>query len=213
MVEISLSCQPGKEGNTLVFPYTVRNAGGVDVYVMDAMPGVDSATRMAAPNPQSVLVIHGPGEDATIGRFIAPLPTDRRVAMPIIPLARHLPRGTTLEGQLKVTLPLAEASPYFADLTLRQYEVVTIRGVVFSIGYWEAGVDGLAALPCEYAPNLFTVVTRNTARSARRVSQRFPVRALQLFRRIDEFPREIAAGSDVAMTEGELLASRITAAA
>jgi len=36
------------------------------------------------------------------------------------------------------------------------------------------------------------VVTRDTVRSARLVSQRLPVRSLQLFRRTDEFPRAIA---------------------
>jgi hypothetical protein len=211
MVQINLSCRPGKEGDTLIFPYTVENPNGVDVYVMDAMPAVDAATRAAVVNPRAVSVIHGPGTDATTGRFIAPLPTDRRVAMPVIPLARRLPHGGTFEGRVELTLPLAETSPYFADLTLRQYEVVTITGVVFTIGFWVAGEDSLAALPCEYAPDLFTVITRNTVRSAHRVSQHFPVRALQLFRRTDAFPRALADGAGVAMTEGELLASRITA--
>jgi hypothetical protein len=213
MAQISLSCRPGKEGDKLIFPYTVENPSGVDVYVMDAMPTVDAATRAAAVNPRVVTVIHGPGTDATTGRFIAPLPTDRRVAMPVIPLARRLPHGGTFEGRVELALPLAETSPYFADLTLRQYEVVTITGVVFTIGFWVAGEDGLAALPCDYAPDLFTVVTRNTVRSARRVSQRFQVRALQLFRRTDAFPRTLADGAEVAMKEGELLASRITAPA
>jgi hypothetical protein len=210
MVQINLSCRPGKEGDTLVFPYTVQNTSGVDVYVMDAMPTVDAATRAAAVNPRAVPVIHGPGTDATTGRFIAPLPTDRRMAMPVIPLARRLPHGGTFEGRVELALPLAETSPYFADLTLRQYEVVTITGVVFTIGFWVAGEDGLAVLPCDYASDLFTVITRNTVRSAHRVSQHFPVRALQLFRRTDVFPRVLADGSGVAITEGELLASRIS---
>jgi len=49
-----------------------------------------------------------------------------------------------------------------------QYEVVTITGVVFSIGFWLAGEDGLAVLPWDYAPNLFTVIAHNTVRSAHR---------------------------------------------
>jgi len=92
MVQIRLSCRPGKEGNTLVFPYTVENPSGADVYVMDAMPTVDAATRRCHQS-RVVPVIHGPGTDATIGRFIALLPTDRRVSMPVIPLARRLPHG------------------------------------------------------------------------------------------------------------------------
>ena len=189
LVDLRLTCQPGKEGKVLVFPYKVQNQGNVDAYVMDAIASVDGSSRAAKANAQSVVVLAGPGDDATIGKFIAPLPTDRRIAMPVIPLARRLAPGATLEGRIQIALPLAETSPYFGDLPLRQYEVVEIKGVVFTIGYWIAGTDGLAALPVEYAPDLFTVVTRNTARSAARVSQRFPTTSLQLFKRTDPFPR------------------------
>ena len=200
---------PARNATHSSSPIRWKTPSSVYVYVIDAMPTVDATTRAAAVNPRVVPVIHGPGTDATIGRFIAPLPTDRRVAMPVIPLARRLPHGGTFEGRVELALPLAETGPYFADLTLRQYAVVTITGVVFTIGFWVAGEDGLAALPCNYAPDLFTVVTRNTVRSAHRKSQRFAVRALQLFRRTDAFPRTLADGREVAMAEGELLASRL----
>lgn len=209
VVDLRLSCQPGKEGKLLVFPYKVQNQGNVDAYVMDAIASVDGASGAAKANAQSVVVLAGPGEDATIGKFIAPLPTDRRIAMPVIPLARRLAPGAALEGRIEIALPLAEASPYFGDLPLRQYEMVEIKGVVFSIGYWAAGADGLAALPVEYAPDLFNVVTRNTVRSARRVSQHFPTRSLQLFKRTDQFPRGILGDPGPAAAEGDMLASRI----
>jgi hypothetical protein len=191
VADIRLSCQPGKEGNLLVFSYQVENQGTAEAYLMDAVASIDSASGLAKPNPQSAVVLAGPTEDAILGKFMAPLPTDRRIAMPVIPLARPLAVGGTLQGRIGVPLPLAEASPYFADLPLRQYEVVEIKGVIFRIGYWVAGVDGMAALPLEEAPELFTVVTRNTLRSARCVSQRFPTRSLQLLRRTDQFPRSI----------------------
>ena len=189
--DISLSCQPGREGQSLVFPYTLHNLGSAGAYVMDGLVGVDDATGEPKANPQSIVVLHGPGDDATVGKFIAPLPTDRRVAMVVVPLARHVPAGGVLEGRVEIPMPLAETSPYFGDLPLRQYEIVEISGVVFSIGYWVAGIDGLAALRTEFAPEFFSVVTRNTVRSARLVSQRFPVRSLQLFRRSDAFPRAV----------------------
>lgn len=191
VANIRLSCQPGKEGNLLTFSYTVENQGTVEAYLMDAVASIDSASGSAKPNPQSFVVLAGPAEDAILGKFMAPLPTDRRIAMPVTPLARPLAAGGTLQGRIEVPLPLAEASPYFADLPLRQYEVVEIKGVIFTIGYWVAGVDGIAALPLDDAPELFTVVTRNTMRSVRWVSQRFATRSLQLLRRTDQFPRSI----------------------
>jgi hypothetical protein len=190
-VDIRLSCRPGKENQSLVFPYVVENAGTVDVYLMEAVANIDSMSGSAKPHPQSVVVLAGPGEDAILGKFMAPLPIDRRIAMPITPLARPLAAGGNLQGRIEVPLPLAEASPYFADLPLRQYELVEIKGVIFTIGYWVAGVDGMAALPLEDSPQLFTVVTRNTLRSARWVWQRLAARSLQLLRRTDQFPRSI----------------------
>ena len=123
------------------------------------------------------------------------MPTDRRIAVPVLPLARHLPAGARLEGQIEIPIPLAETSPYFPDLTLRKYQVVDLKGVVFTIGYWPAGADGLVASPADYAPELFVVVTRNTGRSARRVWQRFPTTGLQIFKRTDAFPRSLAPSS------------------
>ncbi len=207
VADLRLDCRPGKEGKLLVFPYTVRNHGAIDAYVMDHSCNMDTPAPSAKPNPQAVVVLHGPGDDVTVGKFIAPLPTDRRIAMPVIPLARLLAPGATLEGRIEIPMPLAETSPYFADLPLRQYEVVEVRGLIFAIGYWIAGVDGLAALPLDDAPELFAVVTRNTVRSARLLTQHFPTRSLQLFRRTDQFPREIPGGFGFAAAEDNVMVS------
>jgi hypothetical protein len=190
--DLRLSCQPAKVSGVLLFPYTLENRGNVDVYAMHALPGQDRATGEVRVNDQAAVVILGGDGDAILGKFAAPLPTDRRIAVPVLPLARHLPAGARLEGRIEIPIPLAETSPYFPDLTLRKYQVVDIRGVVFTIGYWLAGVDGLVANPADYAPELSVVVTRDTRRSARRVSQRFPTTGLQIFKRTDAFPRALA---------------------
>jgi len=191
VASLRLSCRPGKAGNRLSFPYTIQNLGPTDVYVMNAMPGIDPATREARANDQAAVVILGADGNVVVGKFIAPLPTDRRIAVPVIPLARHLPAGGSLDQRLEIPAPLAETSPYFPDLPLRRYEIVDIKAVVLTIGYWPAGADGLVAAPADYAPDLFIVVTRNTMRSAQRVSQRFPTTGLQLFKRTDAYPRSL----------------------
>jgi hypothetical protein len=184
---LRLSCRPSKADNVLMFPYTLENQGPGEVYAMHALPG--AAGGEARANDTAAVVIAADGGDAIIGKFAAPLPTDRRIARMVFPLARLLPAGATLEGRVEIRLPLAETSPYFPDLTLRQYEIVDIKGVLFTIGYWLTGGDGLDATPVNDAPDLFAVATRDTLRSARRVSQRFPTTGLQLFRRTDAFPR------------------------
>ena len=186
---LRLVCRPTKAGNVLVFPYTLENQGPADVYAMHALPRVDPESGEAQASDTAATVIAAEDGEAIVGKFAAPLPTDRRIAVPVFPLARRLAAGASTEGRIEIPLPLAETSPYFPDLPLRRYEIVDIRAVVLTIGYWIAGADGLVATPAEYAPDLFTVVTRNTLKSALRVTQRFPTTSLQLFKRTDQFPR------------------------
>jgi hypothetical protein len=188
---LKLDCRPSKAGNLLLFPYVLENLGPGEVYAMHALPSADSATHAAQANDTAAIVIAGDNGDVIIGKFVAPMPADRHIAVQVFPLARRLPVGAKLEGRIEIPLPLAETSPYFPDLTLRGYEMAEIKGVALTIGYWIAGNDGLAAFPAEYVPDLFIVETRNTARSAQRVSQRFPTTGLQLFRRTDAFPRAL----------------------
>ncbi len=189
---LRLVCRPSKAGNVLRFPYTLDNVGPTDVYAMHAMPASDPASGDARADETAATVIAGPDGDAIVGKFVAPLPLDRRIAVPVMPLARRLPPGGSLEGSIEIPLPLAETSPYFADLPLRRYEIVDIRAMVVTIGYWVAEHDNLVAAPAGYAPDLFVVVTRNTLKSALRVTQRFPTTGLQLFRRTDQYPRPLA---------------------
>jgi hypothetical protein len=209
VTDLRLSCQPGKEGQGLVCDYRVENLGPTEAYVMHALPGIDPESRAARANDQALVVILGSDGDVIVGKFVAPLPTDRRVAMPVFPLARRVSAGQAIESRLVIPLPLAEGSPYFGDLPLRRYEMVDIQAVVFTIGYWAAGTDGLVALAGDHAPELFTVVTRDTARSAALVTQRFPTRGLQLFKRTDQFPRVIALAADA---RGVAPVSRVAAA-
>ena len=187
--DLRLTCRPGKSGDRLTFAYSLQNNGPGEVFIMDALPSLDPASGDPRAVEQPAVVILRPDGDVMLGRFLAPPPIDRRVAIPAIPLARRLPPGATLERQLEVPLPLAETSPYFPDLTLRRYKPVEIKGVLFAIGYWAAGDEGVLAAPAEYAPGLCVIGTRNAPRAARRVSQRFATTALQLFQRDDAFPR------------------------
>ena len=190
--DLRLNCQPSKAGGTLLFPYTLENRGNVDIYAMHALPSKDPASGEMRANDQAVVVILGDDGDVVLGKYAPPLPIDRRMAYPVLPLTRHVPAGARLEGRIEIQIPLAETSPYFPDLTLRKYQAVDIKAVVFTIGYWLAGVDGLVASPADYGPELFVVATRDTRRSARRVFQRFPTTRLQIFKRTDAFPRTLA---------------------
>jgi hypothetical protein len=126
--DLRLSCQPSKVGGALLFPYTVENRGSADVYAMHALPSTDPATGEARANDQAVVVILGAEGDVILGKFAAPLPTDRRMPSRYCPW-RHLPAGARLEGRIEIPIPLAETSPYFPDLSLRKYQVADISGL------------------------------------------------------------------------------------
>ncbi len=187
--QVRLTCRPGKNGNVLTFDYTIENQGPGEIYAMDAIPSVKRGDPAAKADFNAAVIILNAQGDAIVGKFIAPLPTDRRVAVPVVPLARRVAGGASLQSKIEVPLPFAETSPYFPDLLLRQYEAVEIKGVVFTIGYWPAGADNLFAAPVDYAPDLLTVMTRTTIQSARSAWQRFPTTGLQLYKRTDAFPR------------------------
>lgn len=188
---LRLSCRPAKAGNLLVFPYTLENQGPEPVYVIDALPATDPASREAKANELAAIVIADAGGDAVVGKFLAPLPIDRRIAVPVAPLVRRLAAGANIEGRIEIPVPLAETSPYFPDLTLRAYEVVDIKGVQLTIGYWPELPQDIVVRQSPYGVQFLSIVGAELPRYARRVTQRFPTTGLQLFRRTDLFPREL----------------------
>jgi len=190
--DLKLSCRPGKEGHKLVFDYSLHNLGQSDVYVMHAVPSIDPATKAPRADDKAVCVILNAEGDVIIGKFVPPVPANRRVAVPVMPLALRLAAGDMLERRLEVAEPLAETSPNLPDLTLRQYELVDIDAVVFAIGYWVSGAPGIAVAPSPDAPGLFSVIASRAGAGSALVLQRFLTHGLQVFRRTDEFTRSLA---------------------
>jgi hypothetical protein len=186
---VGLACRPDRVGNKLVFAYSVTNHGRADVYVMDALPKVDPETRQAGVDPNAAVIWLGADGFAHILRGIAPLPPGRQVTVRIIPLAAKLPPGGVLERALEVPLPLAEIDPYHPDLPLREYVLTDIQGVVFAVEFIASTVEGFAAEPVDFAPELYRVRGNNTIGQTQRVACTFPSRQLQIMKRSDDFPR------------------------
>ncbi|MFO1158071.1 MAG: hypothetical protein U1E60_04465 [Reyranellaceae bacterium] len=186
---VTLNCQPTRDGDALVFPYTLTNNTGGDIYVLDALPEFDAATGQARVNLNSAVIARGEDGFAHILRGIAPLPTDKDVAVRIIPLATKLPQGGTLQRRFTATEPLHETGPYHPDLPLSKYRLREIKGVVLTVHYLAASAEGFGAAPVDYAPDLFRVFAKNTVGSTRAVSCQLPARGLSILVRTDAFPR------------------------
>jgi hypothetical protein len=186
---VALACRPDRAGNKLLFPYTVTNHGTGEVYVMDALPGADAATRQATIDRHAAVIWLGADDFAHVLRGIPPLPEDRDILGHVIPLAARLPPGGTLQRTLEVPLPLAETSPYYPDLPVRQYELTDIQGVVLTVEFLRASAEGFRAEPAAGAADLYDVWSRDLFRQVERVSCTFPSRQLQILKRPGEFPR------------------------
>jgi hypothetical protein len=186
---VTLDCRPTREGDTLVFPYTITNMSGGDIYVLDALPEMDPATGQARVNLNSAVIARGEDGFTHILRGIAPLPPDRTVSVRIIPLATRLPAGSTLDRRLTIGLPMHETGPYHPDLPIDKYRQRDIRGVVLTAHYLAASVEGFGAVPVDFAPGLFRVFAQNTVGQTSSVSCQLPARGLSILVRTDDFPR------------------------
>jgi len=186
---IVLTCKPNRERRALVFDYAVTNHGAVDIYVQDAMPSVDPASRATRANTAAATVIHSAKGEAIIGKYLPPMPQTARPALALAPLAFRLASGQSMTRRLEIPEPLAETSPYLPDLVLRRYEMVEIPAVVFTLGFWVTAAEGFVAVPSSYAPDLSCIVVGHARRL---LWQRFATHGLQIFRRTDDFPRTLA---------------------
>jgi hypothetical protein len=186
--DVTLECEPTRIGTKLVFSYRITNHGNADIYVMDALAAVDASRRAVAHRDSAVVYLMRNGH-AHVLKGIAALPTDRSVAVRIIPLAARLPAGAVLARELTIPLPLAETSPYFPDLPLRQYELVETQGLFFSVEFLRGTATGFSATPVDFAPDLYRVSAQNTVGMTERVTRTFPSQRLSIMKRPDEFPR------------------------
>jgi hypothetical protein len=186
-----LQCQPNKAPDALVFAYRAENQAAVPIYVMDAMPRVDPATRAVSANDQAATVLLRGGGVAVLGKFIAPLPQDRVLLAPDLPLCVRLDPGAAIERELRIPLPFAEASPHFPELTLRDYVVAEVTAVILAIGFMRADTPGLYAAPAAYAPGLHVISPSLAPVVAGLASRLLPVKKLEILKRGDAFPREL----------------------
>lgn len=194
---ITLSCSPSKEGETVVFDYTVSNGSNRDAYVSDAAPKVQGKAALADPDGVSVWLGHD--RYANVLKGVAPMPADRDLLGRVMPLMRRLAPGERLEQRLVLELPLAEHSPYFGLGSVRDYRLAEIEGVRLAIDVLPSPGPGIAVQgaapmpfaprPVGYAEGYVDIGVRGTLPLLRRLVCGFRARGLHLMVRGDDYPR------------------------
>lgn len=188
--DLSLSCHAELKAAALEVRYTVRNDGDRPVYVLDMLPIEGAGTPEAAGNPAMNTVIAGP-DHLTVLRGVAPLPR-HPVAVRVIPLATALAPAKTLGRSIALALPVAERSPYYGDLPLRQYAHGSVNALTLIVHVVRDTADGFKASPAEgFADGLLKLHATDLVRSVVPLSCSVPVRGLTILRRTDAFKRDL----------------------
>jgi hypothetical protein len=183
-MSLTLTCQPGREGDELVFPYTIQNTTEAAAWIMEGF--VTSAGNIGSPS----FVAMG-GEEATIGRLIPPLPEDRTILFALTPVARRLEPGQTLASRLVVPLPLVESNAYLPDLPVRRHTMTGLSSVRLAVAVWPATLEGLAALEVS---GMARLAGPDLRAHQRLVEARFAVHGLHILRRKDGLGRDPGRG-------------------
>jgi hypothetical protein len=194
---ITLSCSPSKDGDTVVFEYTLQNASNREAYVSDAAPRIDGKTIVA--DPDAVAVWLGKDRYANVLKGVAALPTERDIPGVVMPLMLRLAPGQRIERRLVLALPLAEHSPYYGIGTVRDYRLSDIEGVRLGIDVLPSPPATIpipnrqpvpfAPTPVPYADGYVDIGVRGTLPLLRRLACSFRARGLHLMVRTAEYPR------------------------
>lgn len=187
-LDVTLSCRPSRVENSLQFGYTLVNRSGVDIYVLDAFPAVDPVTKQAVVDVDGAYVAMFEAGSAYVLKGIPPLPR-QPVVVRVIPLGSKIPTDGTLERSLSLSLPLAEQSPYFGDLPLREYEQSDVHKVIFGIQFIRGNREGFSALAAEFGGDVYRVQTKATVQDAETLICEFPTKNLIILKRKDDFVR------------------------
>lgn len=186
---VTLTCTPEKQGDTIVFTYSVANGGSGEVFVSDAGTRIDTAARTASADPDAVSVWLLADRYAMVLKGVAPLPEDRDVPGVVMPLMVRLAPGARIERTLALALPLAEHSPYFSLGNLRDYRLSEIEGMRLAIDVLAKVPPGFAPRPVAYAPEHVDIGVRGTLPLLTRLSCRFAAKGLHLLTRLGAYPR------------------------
>lgn len=187
--EVTLTCDIARVDDSIVFTYSLANAGRGAVLVMDAAPVRDPATGRSRADAASVTTWLGGDGHAHVLKGTAPPAEGADPEAPILPLGVRLDPGKRLERRLAERLPLAEHSPYVPVGVLSEYRFAPIQGVALTVEILPA-LPGLVAEARDIERGLYRVSDPEAAAGlTRRLTCAFRARGLFMLVRLDGYPR------------------------
>jgi len=91
--------------------YKLDNARASPLEVFDVLLRI-APSGASEPDPELAYVVPEGGDGAAIGKYLVAEPEDREVEAPEVVLARRLAPGASLQGRMRLPLPLRLHHPY-----------------------------------------------------------------------------------------------------
>jgi hypothetical protein len=188
--EVTLTCDIARVEDSIVFSYSLANAGRGAVLVMDAFPVRDAGTgrQMAVPGVATWLGADG---RAHVLKGSAPMPATVDPEAPILALGMRLEPGKRIERRHAEPMPLGEHSAYVPTANLREYRMAPIQGVALTVEVLPA-LPGLVAEARDIARGWWRVADPEAAAGlVQRLTCGFRARGLFMLVRKDDYPRPV----------------------
>ncbi len=188
--DVKFTSEISKTESGIRVKYSVRNSGGRDIYVLDAYPSVDMASRTASAETKSFYLCLREPATAFVLRGIPPLPS-MPVNVRVMPLGTKLEQNGSLAREFNIPLPLRERSDwYYAPLAPEEYLDQSVNHISLAVQFIRSTVENFEAKPADYAPDFFIVNSKNIVGQTETLKAEFTIEKTQLFVRKDLFPRK-----------------------
>ena len=187
--DITLTCDIAREGDTIVFTYSLANQGRAPMLVLDASPVANPTTGRQTADTNAVTTWLGADHHAHVLKGTTPLPEGADPEAPILPLGTRLEPGKRLDRRHTERLPLAEHSPYIPPGLLSEYRLAPIQGVALTVEILPA-LPGLIAEARDIARGWWRISDPEAAAAlTQRLTCAFRARGLFMLARLDAYPR------------------------
>jgi hypothetical protein len=172
--DVILECRPEIGPDKLSFRYVVTNRSVADIYVLDLLPGYDTAAKKPIVNANEYFSCVRADGTGVFLRGIVPLPADHLVSVRIMPLGTKLPPGEKVAREFTPHWPLREYTPYVGpNRPPEDYNRGSIRSVMLAVDFIRSRVVGLQAEPAPHGPDLWKVRSPQIIIEAERLTASF----------------------------------------
>jgi len=177
--DASLTCELLSFADRLELTYRVREEGGREAWVLDALP--DDQKPASRREDPIYLAWSERAAALRVVQGIAPLPPDRLVEVRVIPFATRLAPRATLERIVRIPLPVRETGPYDPPDPSTKPRSANVKKLVLDVHLLRSDLAGFESKPWPHLAGTHLVRSTNVAGDARRVTCELAIPPINVF--------------------------------